>query len=557
MNKAQKFFIAAVLLLALSLAAVFSQRSSAQTNSDTTHGFDRANMDPKAAACTDFYQYANGGWLAANPIPAAYPSWGVGNILNEKTRDLLHDILEAAAKNTSAPKGSNEQKVGDYYATCIDETKIEADGLKPLQGELDLVAKMSDQGALQKEIAHLHSVGINAAFSSGSTQDFKNSSEVIAGIFQGGLGLPDRDYYTKTDERSKGLRDEYVKHVAKMFELMGDDGTKAAAEAQTVMTLETKLAEGSKTRVELRDPEKNYHRMAMAQVHDVAPTFDWPVYFQRTGLSQRTDVNIGQPEFFKALDQQLTATPIADWQTYLRWNLINGTASALSSKFVDEDFHFKGTILQGAKENLPRWKRCVAATDRALGEALGQVYVQKAFPPAANGGRDAAQQLMARRLVSAGVELVVLAGYDRILADPFWDILGDVPVINIHPSLLPAFGGLNRLKVHEAVLAAGVGEMLFLEILPGEGVHHADRVEPLLYHFDEVALPPAHFAAGVLHRRQLSGPGPPPRGHLRQHHAQRDTRRDACATGEPQRLGCRVHEGHTHVPGVRARGTRA
>ena len=296
---------------------------------------------------------------------------------------MLHQILEAAAKNTSAKKGSNEQKVGDYYAVCMDEAKIEAEGIKPIQAELDLISKINDQAALQKEIGHLHSVGLNAGFASGSTQDFKNSAEVTAGIFQGGLGLPDRDYYTKTDDKSKTTRDEYIKHVARMFELMGDDAAKAASEAQSVMALETKLAEASKTRVERRDPEKNYHRMTLIQVRDVAPTFDWPAYFQTIGLAQNADVNVAQPEFFKAFDQLLSSTSIADWQTYLRWNLINNTAAYLSSKFVDEDFHFKGMVLQGAKENLPRWKRCVAGTDRALGEALGEVYVQKAFPPAA------------------------------------------------------------------------------------------------------------------------------------------------------------------------------
>jgi putative endopeptidase len=373
MSNSLKAFIAFALVATLNAAATFGQASH----------FDVSGMDTSVAACTDFYQYANGGWLKANPIPAAFPAWGVGNVLNEKNRDVLHDILEAAAKNVGSHKSPNEQKVGDYYATCMDEAKIETEGLKPLQPELDRVARIKNQGTLQEEIGHLHSIGINALFNSGSTQDFKNSAEVTAEINQGGLGLPDRDYYTKTDDRSKMLRDEYVKHVAKMFELMGDDPAKAAGEAQTVLALETKLAEASKTRVELRDIEKLYHRTPMAQLHDLAPTFNWLVYFQRIGLAQKVDVNVTSPDFFKAMDAQLAATPLADWQTYLRWNLINTAASGLSSKFVDEDFHFKGTVIQGAKENLPRWKRCVASTDRALGEALGEVYVQKAFPPAA------------------------------------------------------------------------------------------------------------------------------------------------------------------------------
>jgi putative endopeptidase len=369
-----KSLTALALLLAMSVATIFGQNG---------HGYDLASLDKNTPACTDFYQYANGGWLAANPIPPAYSSWGVANILNEKTRDLLHEILEAAAKNTNAPKGSSEQKVGDYYATCMDEAAIEAAGLKPLEPEFAAIAKINDQKSLQAYIAHLHTYGINVVFNSGSTQDFKNSAEVTEGVIQSGLGLPDRDYYTKTDDRSKMIRDEYLKHVARMFELMGDDADKAAAAAKTIMALETKMAEVSLTRVELRDPEKLYHRMTMVQMKDVAPGFDWPAYFKNIGLKREADVNVATPKFFDAMGKWLTDTPMADWQTYLRWHLINASAPALSSKFVDQSFNFNGKILQGAKENLPRWKRCVSGTDRVLGEALGEVYVKKAFPPAA------------------------------------------------------------------------------------------------------------------------------------------------------------------------------
>jgi len=203
------------------------------------------------------------------------------------------------------------------------------------------------------------------------------------GIIQGGLGLPNREYYTKTDDRSKMIRDAYVKHVAAMFELLGDDADKAAAEAQTVLALETKMAEVSLPPVDLRNPEKLYHRMTMAQMPDVTAGFDWAAYFKNIGLKQNADVNVATPNFFKEMGTWLSSTPIGDWQTYMRWHLINNTAPALSSKFVDEDFNFKGKVLQGSKENLPRWKRCVSGTDRVLGEALGEVYVKKAFPPAA------------------------------------------------------------------------------------------------------------------------------------------------------------------------------
>ena len=232
-------------------------------------------------------------------------------------------------------------------------------------------------------ITHLHFTGINALFVDGSNQDFKNSSEITAGVFQGGLGLPDRDYYTKTDDKSKMIREQYLKHVAKMFELMGDESAKAEAAATTIMALKTKLAEASLTRVEQRNPEKLYHRMSVAQLSQLAPNFDWPSFFTGIGLRQKADVNVGSPEFFKVMNQQLSTVPIADWQTYLRWHLVNNTAASLSSAFVDEDFNFNRKILQGATENLPRWKRCVAATNASLGEVVGQVYVQKAFPPSA------------------------------------------------------------------------------------------------------------------------------------------------------------------------------
>ncbi len=374
MKNLQKSLTATLLLLTFSVATTWGQ---------TGHGYDRASLDPNTAACTDFYQYANGGWMAANPIPAAYPAWGVANLLDERNRETLHQILEASAKNTNAVKGSSEQKVGDYFATCMDEAKIEAEGIKPLTPEFDRIAKIKDQKSLQEEIEHLHTVGLNVLFVTGSTQDFKNSAEVTADVDQGGLGLPDRDYYSKTDEKSKTTRDEYVKHIAKMFELLGDDAAKAASEAQTVMALETNLAAASMTRVERREPANLYHRMTVAQMHDVAPGFDWPTYFKAIGVPPKTDVNVEAPEFFKAMNTQLSSAPIADWQTYLRWHLINTTAVALSSKFVDEDFNFKGKVLQGTQENQPRWKRCVGGTDRALGEALGEVYVKKAFPPAA------------------------------------------------------------------------------------------------------------------------------------------------------------------------------
>jgi putative endopeptidase len=374
MNRpSNKLFVPLVTIL-LAASVLFAQT--------TGHGgIDLANLDKSASPCDDFYQFANGGWLAKNPIPAAYPAWGVSSVLSESNLETVRQIVEAAAKNANAPKGSNEQKVGDYYASCMAEEKIEAAGLKPLESELALINNVKDQTSLQAEIAHLTDIGMNVPFESGSNQDFKNASEVIFGVSQAGLGLPDRDYYF--DEKRQPIRDAYVKHVANMFVLLGDAPERAATEAQTVMALETKLAKASMTRVEQRDPANVYHRMTVADLQKLTPNFDWSAFFRSIGYTQKADVNVAEPEFFKALNTELTSTPIDDWKTYLRWQRINGAASALSKKFVDEDFNFKGRVLTGTQEQQPRWKRCVRSTDAALGEALGQVYVQQAFPPAA------------------------------------------------------------------------------------------------------------------------------------------------------------------------------
>jgi putative endopeptidase len=371
-----RVWLAMILLSLLSLVVMASPPGS-------EHGFDLANLDRSCAPCTDFNKFANGGWMAKNPIPAAYPSWGIANEVNERNREILHQILEDAAKDTTAAPGSNEQKIGDYYGSCMDTAKIESEGLKPLQPELDRIEKISDVQSLESEVAYLQSIGVRAGFVVDSTQDFKDSTQVTGEVDQGGLGLPDRDYYTREDEKSKQQRDEYVKHVAKMFELMGDDPTKAAAEAQTVMALETKLAQASQTKVERRDPQAVYHRMPQAELKTLAPNFPWEDYFSAVGLAGKGDVNVTAPDFFKEISALAASEPIANWKTYLRWHLINSAARDLSSPFVDEDFRFKGTILTGTKENLPRWKRCVSYTDRALGEALGQAYVKKAFPPEA------------------------------------------------------------------------------------------------------------------------------------------------------------------------------
>jgi predicted metalloendopeptidase len=346
-------------------------------------GFDPANMDPTCKACDDFNQYANGGWLARNPIPSTHPSWGSFNILNEANRENLRAILEEAARNTAAPKGSVEQKIGDYYAACMDEPGIEAAGLAPLEPELKRIDNISNPAGLRRAILRLQSFGADTLFRLSSTQDYRNSTEVIGEIDQGGLGLPDRDYYTREDEKSRKLREDYVQHIRRMFELLGDDPARAAAAARTVMDIETRLAKASLTNVERRDPEKVYHRMKPAEVRALAPSFAWNRYLREAHLNPRAEINVATPEFFKEVDRMLKSVPLNDWKTYLRWTLISEAAPRLSKKFVDEDFNFNGRILTGTTENLPRWKRCVARTNAALGEALGQAYVARHFKPQA------------------------------------------------------------------------------------------------------------------------------------------------------------------------------
>ena len=342
-----------------------------------------AAIDKSANPCQDFYQYAVGGWLAANPIPGAFSSWGVDSVLGEKNRDVLHEILEAAAKNTKAARGSSEQKVGDYYASCMAEDKIEAAGLKPLAPEFARIEKLKDARSLPALLAHLHDVDVNALFASDSKQDAKNSAEVIFEVWQGGLGLPEGEYYTKDDEEKKHIREEYLKHVARMFELMGETKAQAAASAQTVFNFERRLAESWMPRVERRNPDNVYNRKTPAALQAFTPNFNWSTYLKEIGLPRTTDINVGQPKFFRRADELLASAPLADWKTYLRWRVVDDFASALPRAFVEEDFNFYQKTLRGTTEQLPRWKRCVAATDAAMGEALGEVYVKRAFPPAA------------------------------------------------------------------------------------------------------------------------------------------------------------------------------
>jgi putative endopeptidase len=320
--------------------------------------------------------------MTKNPIPPEYSVWGNFTKLAEHNNDDLHTILEALVKKKTLAPG-NEQKIADFYRSCMDEPAIEAAGINPLQGEIDRINQISDVLSLEDEIARFHAHRIPAVFGFGATQDFKDSTAIIAQAVQGGLGLPDRDYYLSDDAKMKATREEYQKHIARTFVLMGEANDRANAAAATVMKIETKLADNSATRVQRRSPEANYHPMTKAQLVEMTPDFDWGRYFRGIGMPEIAKVNVGQPDFFKAADKLLLSIPLDEWKIYLRWHLVNAASNTLSSKFVEESFNFNGKYLSGTKEMQPRWKRCVASTDRALGEALGEFYVQKTFTPEA------------------------------------------------------------------------------------------------------------------------------------------------------------------------------
>lgn len=345
------------------------------------HGLNLADLDRSANVCVNFFQFANGGWVKNHPIPAAYSSWGTFNSLLDHNQDVLHAILEQAMADRNAKPGSNEQKIGDYYASCMNVAEIDREGMGPLEPELTRIENISTVQDLESEVAHLQGMGIGVLFRFGSTPDYKNSAQAIAVAGQGGLGLPDRDYYLNSNERSEKIRTAYVQHVANMLKLAGDSESSAPQEAKTVMSIEANLAKASMSRVEMRDPESHYHKMDMAAFQRMIPAFSWNSYLREIGHPDVSQINVAQPDFFKALNGELTSVPLADWKTYLRWHLIAAAAPALSSKFVDEDFDFNGKTMTGAKELQPRWKRCVQSTDRELGEALGQKYVARAFTP--------------------------------------------------------------------------------------------------------------------------------------------------------------------------------
>lgn len=381
-------------LISLRVSIVFL-RSFSQT--DSLHGIDVTDLDRKADPCNDFYEFANGTWRANNPIPASMTRWSKRWAAGEASKDKLKEILEAAAADKNAPKGSTEQIIGDYYGACMDESRVNARGMEPLKPWFARIDAAKDITELQRVMAEMHDILVADPFAFGGQQDPHKPSWVLADIGASGLGLPDRDYYLKPEPRFKEAREKYVLHIAAMFKLAGWDEKTSASAAQTIMGMETKLAEASLDNVTLRDPAATDHNTTFAQLQAMAPHIDWVEYFKHKQIPQDVDLNVDEPKFMQELDRQMHEVPLADWKVYLKWHLLASTADSLSAPFVEEDFAFRGKYLSGTTEMKPRWKRCAESTDQLLGEALGKKYVEKYFPPEAK----ARMQDMVRNLLAA------------------------------------------------------------------------------------------------------------------------------------------------------------
>lgn len=373
-------------LFAPSLLAALALTTACQSDSKTDAAATRpdilrAALDTTVAPGDDFFTYANGTWLKQHPIPASEVSWGIGKeVQNEIYARLRQTSIEAAAAN--AAPGSNQQKIGDFWAAGVDSVKADKLGISPIQPELDRIAALRSVTEIPAATAHLLPLGVNALFGPGVYQDAKNSEKMALYLNQAGLGLPNRDYYFNTDTRTRNIRRDYLRHLTRTFQLLGQDSVKAKADAGRVMALETALAKSSRKLEDLRDPYANYHKMSIGQLNKLTPGLDWQAWLTQLGAKTDT-VIVGQPEFYQTAARLLKNTPLADWQAYLSWQLARTYSPMLSRPLADEDFHFYSAVLRGAKAQRPRWKRVLDWQEEAMGEALGQLFVKEYFKPEA------------------------------------------------------------------------------------------------------------------------------------------------------------------------------
>ena len=366
-------FATATVVFAAALAGAAAANGNAR-------GLDARNLDPNAGACRDFFAYANGGWLKANPIPAAYSHWSLDDELAERNEALLKQVLDATAAGTAEP-GSDARKLGDFWAAALDEAGIERAGLDPLQPDLEAIAALKTPDDLATLIRAWQVRGDDVLFDVATQPDLKDSTSAIVYAGQGGLGLPDRDYYLRNDGKSQRLRAEYRRYVADLLKLAGD--ADAQRDAAAVLALETRLAQASLDPTALRDPASSYHVMTPAAADAKTPRLDWRAFFAAAGRGDLAQFSLAQPDFFVAADRALAEVPLRDWQAYLSWRLLDANAPYLPTRFVDTQFAFRGRILRGARQNRPRWKRALDSADSAIGELVGEAYVARAFPPQA------------------------------------------------------------------------------------------------------------------------------------------------------------------------------
>ncbi len=381
---------------ATAFVVILAITSPALAQNATQRGIWAADLNRSVAPCDDFYEFANGAWRAANPIPAAMPRWSRRWAAGESTKDRLRQILEATARQTQQPKGGVDQLIGDFYGACMNEAEANRLGAKPLESLFLQIDAMKSRDDVQRMIATFHDIAIPVPFAVFGGSDNNNPTDVIAQILASGLGMPDRDYYVKPEPRFVEARQKYLAHVAKMFTLAGYAGARAQAAAEAIVRIEKQLAEASLDNVARRDPKATDHKTRFADLQTLTPAFDWTAYFRHFGLPN-DDVNVEEPKFLEAVNRQLTASSIDDWKTYFTWHLLDSAAASLSNAFVEEDFAFNGAFLGGATELKPRTIRCVEATDNLLGEALGRKYVERYFPPEAK----ARVQEMVKNLLSA------------------------------------------------------------------------------------------------------------------------------------------------------------